>query len=166
MGLFDPPLKVEKTNNLNQIYFIPVVSYLILVITHFMGVDVPLGLALAYIGIASITPSIQMLFVVYGLYTDKWYKLEEKAKTNVELFILSVFGLIAIYFGGYLLGQTTIFPPSDVWIWFIIGFFGFVAMNETFKYFYEKNVQNSAIAFTMSVLVGLTYILILKVGGF
>ena len=166
MGLFNVlPLKVKKTNNPNHIYFIPVISYLILVITHFLSVQVPLGLALAYVGIASITPSIQMLLVVYGLYTDRWYRLEEVGKSNAELFVLSMFGLVAIYFGGYLLGQSPPLPPPDVLFWFIVGFFGFIAMNETFNYFYDDNVENSATAFIMSLLVGLTYIMALKVWG-
>jgi hypothetical protein len=166
MGLFNVlPVKVEKTRNPNYVYFIPVISYLILVITHFLSIDVPLGLALAYVGIASITPSIQMLLVVYGLYTDRWYKLEESSKSNIELFVLSIFGLMAIYFGGYLLGEAPIFPPKEVWYWFILGFFGFIGMNETFNFFYDDNVENSATAFIMSMLVGLTYILALNMWG-
>jgi|GEM_PF-5326835 len=166
MGMFESgPIKVEKTSNPNHIYFIPVISYIILVITHFMSIEVPHGLALAYVGIASITPSIQMLLVVYGLYTDEWYKLKESSKSNIELFILSMFGLIAIYFGGFLLGQTPIFPPMHVIVWFIIGFFGFIAMNETFKYFYNDNVENSATAFVMSLLIGLSYIIVIQMWG-
>ena len=166
MGLIEKaPLTVRKTKNPNHLYFIPVISYVILIISHFMSLSLPLGLVFAYVGIASITPTVQMLLVVYGLYTDKWYELEGKTTTNIELFILSIFGLIAIYFGGYLVGQSSPFPSEQIWLWFTIGFFGFVAMNETFNYFYEDNVENSATAFMMSLLVGLTYILLLKIWG-
>lgn len=163
---FDAPIEIEQQKHPSPVYFIPVISYTILVITHFIGLKIPLGVSLAYVGVASITPSVQTLVVLYGLSTDKWYDLVAKGDNIAELFILSIFGLIAIQFSAFLVGQSTSPLPSyDMTFWFILGFVGFVGMNESFMYFYDNDTYNIPIAFLMSMLLGLAYIIFASMLG-
>lgn len=126
-------------NRPQQLYFFPVITFIILFYFNRVGVVVPDGYVSALLGVSVLSVMVMTACVAFGIITDEYYNIRTRAQgISGEIFIgaLSLFSTqLTFYVIGF---YDNWYPTTDIILWFIYGWIAYQIMWQIFKYFYNQ----------------------------
>lgn len=147
-------ITIERIARPQISYFMPVVVFIVLVYFRIAGINLPDGYVQALFGISVLSMFIVTLIVGIGLLTNEWYRIDDGCKSIIGNIIIAILSLFGSQITFYVIGFTDYwFPPNNVIIWFIFGFFIYQFMVYSFKFFYDMYERDKRLCLVLGILI-------------
>jgi len=149
-------------NKPSAVYFMPVVTFLVLLYFKMQEITLDEGFISALFGVSVVTLIITTGFVGFGIITEKWYTLETRASNLWGEILIAILSLFSTAFTFWVIGLSDDpIPTLNNIVWFIYGFIFYQFMWIGFNSFYKHEMFRSQ---RLNVVVGI--IVAFSIGSF